>query len=234
MGAPTIVKKNSSASLARINRGIISGPVLCASAALLVAMAFCADRAVAEDEPRVNLLVLDPPQTTPRRPMPEDRFAFRGEHAGVIYAPRSGYVSERFCSHYHRGGEGGYGRYSGYPSAYQSEYRADRRQEQIGLGASYEIVRPSKPAVAKPAQGRYELQPQEEVISGEFVEIYHPAVYRIDEDGKEQLAEEEELTRVPKVRIVLRPVWVEGAADESGGAPAGAGSAATHSALPAH
>ena len=163
--------------------------------------------------------------TTPRRTPPADRFDFRGEHAGVIYTPSgwrainmdAGVAGPDFFSPYagHRG-------LSVYvPFAYDT----NRDRNSVALGASYEIVyrkpRSGRTLEAKSGQpaGRYEARAKEVVIPGEFVDVFHPAVYETDENGVEQLVQREETTRVPKVRIVIDRVWVEDKALNSGATP---------------
>lgn len=58
--------------------------------------------------------------------------------------------------------------------------------------------------------GHYEEVAAEERVPGQSVEVYHPAVYRQKEGGVLELMEKEKIRREPKVRIILRKVWVEG------------------------
>lgn len=60
------------------------------------------------------------------------------------------------------------------------------------------------------AVGRFEVRTREEVIPGEFIQVYRPAVYEIDAGGSLRLVEPEETVTLPKVRIVLERVWVSG------------------------
>ena len=84
--------------------------------------------------------------------------------------------------------------------------------------ATYEIV---KPEGRQWVEGHWEEVAMQDVIEGEYVEVYHPAVYRKGEDGNLEAVEKEQLTKEPKVRIILTKVWVEGHwADEDGAAPA--------------
>lgn len=73
---------------------------------------------------------------------------------------------------------------------------------------------PRRPTDRDPvgAVGRFELRTREEVIPGEFIQVYRPAVYEIDAQGRTHLVEAEETVTLPKVRIVLERVWVSGLA----------------------
>lgn len=160
-----------------------------------------------------------------RRP-PADRFDFRGEHAGTIYTPGGwrrlnvdpAMVGPDFLVPYEQdGGETFYvpfpynrsGR-SGRRGDYGRGYSSGQGREFIGLGSSYEIVRPKKPAAEESQQsGHWELRAEQIPVPGEFVDVYHPAVYEVDDAGKHQLVEAAETTRVPKVKIVLRKTWVQ-------------------------
>jgi len=59
-------------------------------------------------------------------------------------------------------------------------------------------------------EGHWAEMPREDLIEGETVEVFHPAVYRQREDGSLEELEEERVTREPKYRVVLTPVWIEG------------------------
>lgn len=158
-----------------------------------------------------------------RRP-PTDRFDFRGEHAGTIYTSGGwrrlnvdpSMIGPDFLVPFeHNGGQTFYVPFARRRSGYGQGYGGGRDREFIGLGASYEIVRPRSPvgsSVKKdesPRAGRWELRAEEVPVPGEFIEVYHPAVYEVDEEGNHQLVEAAETTRVPKVKIVLRKIWVE-------------------------
>lgn len=173
--------------------------------------------------------------TTPRRPPPVDRYDYRGEHAGVIYTAGGwremnvdpALIGPEFFTPLP--GRGGLSVYLPYVHAYDSQ-----RQPPVALGSSYEIVRPqpqgnastssttstSKTGAGAAPTGHYEARAREVVIPGQFVEVYHPAVYEVDDTGKEQLVEKEETTRVPKVRLVMTRVWVEGPAPTASVKPA--------------
>lgn len=75
--------------------------------------------------------------------------------------------------------------------------------------ASYVIVE-RRPDQSEWVPGHWEEVPITDIVEGEFVEIYHPAIYRQTEDGELELLEVERTTREPKVRIILAKVWVEG------------------------
>ena len=49
--------------------------------------------------------------------------------------------------------------------------------------------------------GYYEIRSQEEVIDGQFVEVYHPPVYEEDENGR-RLVQKESTTHEPKMPSV--------------------------------
>lgn len=143
------------------------------------------------------------------RELPADRSDFRGEHAGVIYT-RSGWrelnvdpelVGPNFFAPH------GYG-----PSVYVPYYANDVVNAPAPiLGATYEVVYPKEVVIDEaPQAGRYELRATEVVIPGEYVEVFQPAVYELDESGVEQLVEREATVTVPKVKIVLKKVWVPG------------------------
>jgi hypothetical protein len=90
--------------------------------------------------------------------------------------------------------------------------------------ASYSVVEPPKPVWV---QGHFEEMPVTDVIEGEYVEVFHPAVYRRGEDGALELLEEARTTREPKVRIIMEKIWIEGhyesePVQEPTGEPAGA------------
>ena len=92
----------------------------------------------------------------------------------------------------------------GGPEVYIDDHRDD-----VPLGksrASYQVG----PRGQTWIEGHYEWMPREDVIEGETVEVYHPAVYRQLEDGKLELLEAERTTKEPKVRIILTRVWIEG------------------------
>lgn len=73
--------------------------------------------------------------------------------------------------------------------------------------ATYEIVKPDQ---GQWIEGHWEEVAMQDVIEGEYVEVYHPAVYRKGDDGNLALVEKDRTTREPKVRIILTRVWVEG------------------------
>jgi hypothetical protein len=75
--------------------------------------------------------------------------------------------------------------------------------------ASYEIVERRAQSLAW-IRGHEEEVPLVDVIDGEFVDVYHPAVYRRGESDELVEVEAERTTREPKVRIILTTVWVEG------------------------
>lgn len=58
--------------------------------------------------------------------------------------------------------------------------------------------------------GHYEEIVVEEVIEGEFVEVYHPAIYERGENGNLKQLEEERTERLPKVRLIVTQEWVAG------------------------
>lgn len=146
--------------------------------------------------------------TTPRRAAPADRFDFRGEHAGVIYTP-GGWRS--FDTDWDSGGVA----FSPLPahrglSVYvpYGQGGPSRSSDPVVLGSSYEIVRRSRSArggTAAPA-GSHKTRVREVLVPGEYVEVYHPAVYEVDEDGIERLTQAEEWTTAPKVRLVVERV----------------------------
>ena len=71
--------------------------------------------------------------------------------------------------------------------------------------ASYEVV----PPAPQPAEtGHYGWVPETEPVEGEFIEVYHPAVYRRLGDGSLQLVEEAGTVREQKVRIILTRQWI--------------------------
>lgn len=49
----------------------------------------------------------------------------------------------------------------------------------------------------------YEVRTREEIVAGEVVQIYRPAVYEIDADGQERLIAPETWVTLPKIRIIL-------------------------------
>lgn len=71
---------------------------------------------------------------------------------------------------------------------------------------------PRRPTERDPvgAAGRFELRTREEIIPGEFIQVYRPAVYELDDQGQLRLIEPEETVTLPKVRIVIERVWVSG------------------------
>lgn len=175
-------------------------------------------------EEAVERVVVPPPYFDPeafQRVPPADRFTFRGEHAGIIYTPSGWRALDVDPSLIGPGFFSPYGPHAGYSAFVPGVVGAvDRSAENVGLGASYEIVTPGAdrfppgpPFAARPAgpaEGHYELRAEEVPVPGEYVEVYHPPVYVADEEGNLQLVEAEETTRVPKVKIVMRRVWVEG------------------------
>lgn len=58
--------------------------------------------------------------------------------------------------------------------------------------------------------GHYVEVPVEQIVEGETVEVFHPAVFRRTEDNKLEQLEAESTSREPKVRIVLTRKWIEG------------------------
>lgn len=95
-----------------------------------------------------------------------------------------------------------------YPYGYPMIVVQDPTDIPVDLpSASYQVVEPVKPQWVK---GHYEEVAFEDIIEGEFVEVYHPAVYRQQEDGSLALVEEARTTQEPKTRIILSRVWVEG------------------------
>jgi hypothetical protein len=65
-----------------------------------------------------------------------------------------------------------------------------------------------------PVRGGFAVRTREEIVPGEFIQVYRPAVYAIDEEGRTRLVEPEATVTLPKVRIVMERVWF-------GTAPAG-------------
>lgn len=49
------------------------------------------------------------------------------------------------------------------------------------------------------------VRTREEIVPGEYVQVYRPAVYEVDGEGRERLVEAEALVTLPKLRIVLEP-----------------------------
>lgn len=108
----------------------------------------------------------------------------------------------------------------GYPVVIPYTYtNGSTLSEPVALGSSYEIVdRRASAAVARrdsaqtapPATGHYEVRAEEVPVEGQFVEVYHPAVFETDDQGRLQLVQPEETRRVPKTRVVLRRAWVDG------------------------
>jgi hypothetical protein len=160
----------------------------------------------AGDEPRPETDAAAASPLTPRREPPASRFDFRGEHAGVIYVPR-GLDEGTFP-------QGATGQYFTTPGGFRvfipyAPLSGGGMGEPVALGASYEIVRPAKAGrPAAGAAGHYEIRAAEEVVPGEHVEIYHPAVYEVDASGRRRIVEKERTERVPKTRVVLTRVWV--------------------------
>lgn len=66
-------------------------------------------------------------------------------------------------------------------------------------------------------EGYFDQVAVREVIDGEYVDVYYPAVYEKDDEGKRVLVEQARTVREPKVRIILTKVWVEGHYVEQGG-----------------
>jgi hypothetical protein len=73
--------------------------------------------------------------------------------------------------------------------------------------ASYQVVEPPKP---RWVMGHWEEVPMQDIEAGESIDVYHPAVYRRQDDGTLELVEKESTTKEPKVRIILAKIWVEG------------------------
>ncbi len=105
-----------------------------------------------------------------------------------------------------------------YPRAYRHYYGppfyyyTDRHEDDAPLGrssASHTVV----PRDSLWLEGRYAWSPKEDVLEGEFVDVFHPAGHRQLEDGTLELLEEERTTREPKVRIILTKTWIEGQYD---------------------
>ncbi len=59
-------------------------------------------------------------------------------------------------------------------------------------------------------QGGLALRTREEIVPGEFIQVYRPAVYMMDEEGQIRLVEPEGTITLPKVRIVMEHVWLSG------------------------
>lgn len=73
--------------------------------------------------------------------------------------------------------------------------------------ASYEVVPAAK---HRESTGYWKRIAVEKAIDGEYVEVYHPAVYEQQKDGTLQQIEPERTVREPKTRVILKRVWVEG------------------------
>lgn len=70
-----------------------------------------------------------------------------------------------------------------------------------------------KPDRREAGKGRFEEVAVRDVIEGEFIEVFHPAVYRIDEDGELIEVESARTVREPRYRVILTRVWVPAGAD---------------------
>jgi hypothetical protein len=96
--------------------------------------------------------------------------------------------------------------YQYYPYLADEIYSMPRVYDGAGT-ATYQIVEPPLPQWVK---GHFEEVPMQDVIDGEFVDVFHPAVYRRLEDGSLEQIEEAHTTREPKVRLILTKIWIEG------------------------